>query len=356
MGNVNVPNNAVVSTSTVLHSWSPLICARNPIHFDVWYVHDFIISAPSSVFQTMSLVTLELKGLISFDNLPETQTINLPNLKKLNLSSITLPSELLTALCKSCPKLEYLHLGIQLQEDQILEIITPNLKSLSLHMYRAPESCVFDIDAPLLENFVIKCNASYCYLVKKLSLLSNASIDLGRLFFDQGNEIDDYLNNVVEFFQGMSSVKSLELNDIVMLNGLHQIDNTLWRGFHNLIDLSFRVYKGDNVNWDAPIPLCLLVKAKRVNCSFGREIERDNLVKVARYILSNANVLEQLRICYCFRLTLEVENDDLLEEVELCSRIFVLSRKSLACKIEFETVSIHGSSDRAGTGLIVPQR
>ncbi|KMS97038.1 hypothetical protein BVRB_7g178990 [Beta vulgaris subsp. vulgaris] len=154
----------------------------------------------------------------------------------------------------------------------------------------------------------------------------------------------------------MSSVKSLELNDIVMLNGLHQIDNTLWRGFHNLIDLSFSVYKGDNVNWDAPIPLCLLVKVKRVNCSFGREIERDNLVKVARYILSNANVLEQLRICYCFRLTLEVENDDLLEEVELCSRIFVLSRKSLACKIEFETVSIHGSSDRAGTGLIVPRR
>lgn len=90
-------------------------------------------------------------------------------------------------MCQSCPILEDLHLSFDLislpqpqNERSLMNIISPNLKSLELRMnsWSYLERSKISIDAPKLKNLIIRdYNSFYCFL-QNPSLLADACIDL----------------------------------------------------------------------------------------------------------------------------------------------------------------------------------
>ncbi|XP_021727465.1 F-box/LRR-repeat protein 13-like [Chenopodium quinoa] len=346
-------NNEFLLCSTLLDSWVPLICARNPVNFKVCFDFGFtghFITLPPIIFETQSLVQLELLGNL-YCKLP-IGDINLSNLNKI-VMRLRFDPRVLKTLFKSCPLLESLLVAFELMEDETIEISAHNLKSLTILMNGSSRASKFVIDAPLLEDIEInRCVALYSF-VSKPRVLQKATIGFWTQIFEDGTD----LTLLPEFLRGISSVKSIHLVDnLALFNSLNAIDANVWFDFHNLTHLSLIVSE-EHVIWDAPISTHLLSRLKKIDISEVKLIGEDNDIKLVKYILSNANVLETLYI------SSDANYDDydkggsykLWTKYMFCRRLFRLPRSSLTCKIEFYGAYITASVDGSGNGSVVSQ-
>ncbi|XP_021848194.2 F-box/LRR-repeat protein At3g26922-like [Spinacia oleracea] len=332
--------------SASLNSWIPLICSRNPANFEVSF--DFsrfcrqFIPLPTCIFKTNSLVNLKLSGFF-YCCLPETGVVNLPNLKKLSLNGLDFDPQVLRTLFKSCPLLETLFLKLRLMEDELIDISTPNLKSLTILMRGSSYRSTFLIDAPLLEEIEVQdCLALY-HFVKIPCNLQKSSIGCWSSKSEDSifTKESDYMSNTTNLLKGISNVNCIQLvNNVAIFNTFNQMDANVWSLFHNLIHLRLGLSE-EHVNWGARIPSCLLSKLKKIDLLVMKG--DDNDVNSIKYILSNADVLEKLYISR-FASSGKHGKSQLWKEYKFCGNLFLFTRSSLICKIEFDGAYIHASS------------
>lgn len=325
-----------------LNSWVLLICARYPANLEVsfdFYLNGLqFIPLPPCIFETQSLVKIELRGYFNC-KLPESGIVSLPNLKELSLNGLDFDFQVLRTLFKSCPLLEILFLGVEFMEDEIVEISAPNLRKLAVYMRGSSYRSIFLIDAPLLEEIDVQDCVAFYYFVKIPSNLQKARIHFWDSIFGEGSV---HQTHIPELIRGISNVNSIQLgNNIHIFDTLNRMDAAnLWSLFHNLTYLCLSVSK-ECVNWGARIPLYLLSKLKRIDVLAIKG--DDNDVCSVYYILSLADVLEQLNIS-CFANSGKGGKRQLWKEYKFCGKLFTFSRRSITSKIEFNGAYIHAFS------------
>ncbi|KNA11712.1 hypothetical protein SOVF_132550 [Spinacia oleracea] len=340
------------------------------------------------VFDSQTLVILKLIGMLKIE-LPKNVAIQLPNLKKLSLCYLLDVPLWLRTMFQSCPVLEDLHLSFDLislpqpqNEPSLVNIISPNLKSLELRMnsWSHLERSKISIDAPKLANLRIRDYNSFYYFLQNPSLLVNACIDLkgdSSLEFngeepeeeDSREEEDNYVNQMCKFFGKMSSVSSLELevkNRTNIFTHLHSVNIPI---FHNLVRLKTNCLKDllhslqyfpnlehfevslwledndlpmEKRNWCTPdsVPDCLANKLKTIQIGGLKGIGDD--LKLVEYILGNAMVLEKL----CIEVRIKVEYEKAVwKECMFCKSLFSLPKSSSNCEIVVSGRSVTASGD-----------
>ncbi|XP_021738386.1 F-box/LRR-repeat protein 13-like [Chenopodium quinoa] len=249
--------------------WLHQICRRDPKIINVGFHHShgfyssLLFHIPTCVFETRSLIELDLylPGYIEFK--APTTFINLPNLKKLSLLVCDSYCYLIDTLIKSLPFLEDLKLSMNLTVDvHCFAISASNLKNLFIGMNDwGSKVCRFVIDAPKLEHCEIHGYlAFYEFFTTPIDLqmvlisVEEPSDDEKDDDFDMDYE---YYSLILGLLQGISCVRSLVLIsygvDIMSyLNGLDGIDVPI---FSNLIDLSLY---NDTRPYEGPITRLLL--------------------------------------------------------------------------------------------------
>uniref|UniRef100_A0A803MEZ4 F-box domain-containing protein n=1 Tax=Chenopodium quinoa TaxID=63459 RepID=A0A803MEZ4_CHEQI len=159
-------------------SWLHQVCSRNAENISVNAGYDVSFSLPAFLFNSQSLVTLELLGLLEFPKI-KGLCVNLPNLNKLSLDQLDDVPLCLETLIESCSLLEYLDLVFNLNmSSHVVNIIASNLKSLSVRMLDSTRATTVYIDAPKLVNLNIEDWCSMYYFLRNPSTLVKACIGL----------------------------------------------------------------------------------------------------------------------------------------------------------------------------------
>ncbi|KAL2904874.1 hypothetical protein RDABS01_003584 [Bienertia sinuspersici] len=373
-----------------LQSFFRDIIRRNVEHvfIDVDCSDETLFRVPTCLFNSQSLLVLDLSGMIKFD-LPEFgddydvgDFIQLPNLKRLDLNFLVDVPLWLGILINSCPLLEHLDLTFVLDSaDSLIEgpvdIRCPNLKSLRIELEssRQTECARFHIDAPILTNLKINDDFSLYYFVTSPSTLVRACVELRKftsvLCNDDDELVDDefgeveYLQHMSKFIRGMSSVTNLNLeieSSTNILAYLYSVDDGFLQIFSNLthfettlsgIGLSgwkdlllllqcFPNLKHLKVNmrgdpppernkWCVPncVPDCLVTTLDKIHIS-GLHGSEDDLKLLLEYILSNANLLKELRLRVLHSRNIEEELDNkaytIWKDFQFCKLLFKLPR------------------------------
>ncbi|XP_021765764.1 F-box/LRR-repeat protein 13-like [Chenopodium quinoa] len=282
--------------SAYLKSWIRRVCvlkvAKIKVSCDFPYYLGPHVRFPSCVFDVESLVELELGGNLCCE-LPETEIVSLPNLKKLVL--IDLPTNnrsVFETLFKSCPLLEML--SLEIDEDsansEYLTISAQNLKSLIIR--GKSRHFVFTIKAPLLQHIEIRGFLGLYRFDQYPSRLVRADLDISNFSYSR----IDFIRYIPKLVQGISSVESLNLlNGLSVFNALDSLDFDVGSVFHNLVHLTLDLSKNEKDWGDRnPIPICLLSRLKKIKLLNTQGNAND--VKLLEYILSNATVLDRLYI------------------------------------------------------------
>ncbi|KNA25583.1 hypothetical protein SOVF_005620 [Spinacia oleracea] len=334
--NLDVEQFNVCSASLI--SWIPLFCARNPAILKVSFVisqNGEFITLPTCIFETNSIVNLDLCGFF-YCNLPESGIVTLPNLRKLSLYGVDFDPKVLRTLFNSCPLLETLFLRLNLVEDQLIDILAPNLKSLTIWMMGSSYRSKIVIDAPLLEVIVmLDCVALYSF-VKIPCNLQKATIQ-----FYEPEKVGVHLTNIPDLLQGVSKARFITFGtNLAIFNGFNPNYAHIWSLFSNLTHLKLVLNK-EYGNWGATLPPCLLTKLKSIELSTMNGDEDDE--ESVKFILANANVLDKLHIT-SFANTRRHGRSVLWKEYKFCGNLFLFPRISLTCKIEFDGVYVRASS------------
>ncbi|KNA16988.1 hypothetical protein SOVF_084210 [Spinacia oleracea] len=271
--------------------WFREVCSRNVENITINNnVFDFNFRVPAFVFNSQSLVTLKLLGLLKF-KWPQIGDLSfeLPNLKILHLRELGVVPLWLGTLIRSCPLLEDLFLVFGLYHlpspHSVLNIIAANLKSLSIRMESVANKTktrytTISIDAPKLANLDIRdCNSFYCFL-QNPTKLGKARVDLKSWIIphlecdnresegededseeededseeeDEESEVDEqdgslrgrkkYLRQMTKFVGGMSNVSNLELMIRSRTNILAHLNSEILPIFSNLVCLKLNCLK-----------------------------------------------------------------------------------------------------------------
>ncbi|XP_021745274.1 FBD-associated F-box protein At4g10400-like [Chenopodium quinoa] len=190
-------------------------------------ISSILFPIPECLLNCRSLVILDLFGPFARESDAYRDVdIQLPNLKRLSLRSLTYLPHWFGSLRKSSPLLEDLtlrssqHFMESLNAMQSMNIFFPNLKSLELglvpyNVYQTPDNySIISIDAPKLTNLVTYgCVLPYGFRTNPTALVK-ACIDLRRceMRYEEFEDLDVELHRFSEFFKGMTSVtNSLDL-------------------------------------------------------------------------------------------------------------------------------------------------
>ncbi|XP_021776071.1 F-box/LRR-repeat protein At3g26922-like [Chenopodium quinoa] len=294
----------------------------------------------------------------------------LPNLKKIDVSMQSFRLDFLSRLIRFSPLLEYLKLeGRPLEymvDDILLQIISPNLKRLSIQR----DSCFMPIqvviDAPKLE-FI--CLQDYNHL-SKYSFVKKTPTTLGGAIIYRGLSPDQYLQetNELEFLKSMSNtLRSLTISGTIvgiLANLIHSSQPSLpvfqqlthfnvaimyrnhWKGFVHLLQYLpnvriLRVYQREDQDVDINdmlgigldfVPASISTKITRIVLKNieGKAIEID----VIRYLLKVSNVLKAIEIIIAPN-NIQSKEVQTCRELELCGEFYNLPRSSSDCQIKF---------------------
>ncbi|CAO2828342.1 unnamed protein product [Amaranthus hypochondriacus] len=320
-----------------LQSWIRQICSRNVKEFKISTdICEFspLVPIPDSIFACQSLEVLDLIGNFNC-KMTDNQTINLPNLKKLDIYLPVLNFGLITTiikLVKSCPLLEILSLSLELSiEGFVIDLCAPNLEYCGIDLYGISQHrSRFVIDAPSLKGISLSGSLAFYTFVSQPCRLQNANIQ----FRDDANE---HLSLFSDLIKGICAISFLgSSNNLAIFNGYQYMGVKTRPIFHNLRELKLGKLSGMGMNERAPIPACLLRKLRYVE--MVEVLGEDNDVKLAKYILHNANVLEKLEIWVENLDDYESENgekEQLWMEYRFCRELFEFPKKSSACKVVF---------------------
>ncbi|XP_021716018.1 F-box/FBD/LRR-repeat protein At1g16930-like [Chenopodium quinoa] len=364
--------------------WVREVCSRNveDIRIDAHYDSQFCV--PAILFNSQSLVTLKLWGLLQF-KWPEIGSLcfHLPNLKSLNLCKLIDVPLSLGTLLRSCPHLEHLDLDFDLADNlhfslssSVVNIIAPNLKSLSIHMLYTPGQISVYIDAPKLENLKIENFYSIYYFLRNPTVLKEARIEL---MHDEwyGLESDDeeekeldygslsearkeYLHQMTKFVGGMSTVTNLELR-LESLTNIFKYQNPVKLPiFSNvahletnfLKDLMFSLHCFPNLEHLKVSDCDDKMEQTHKTIQIWRLKGTDDNLRFLAYILRNAFVLEKLLVKFHM---VDGEYDKyerekayaVWKECQFCKSLMKLPRSSLTCQLELSGRSVIAS----GNGL-----
>uniref|UniRef100_A0A803MF15 F-box domain-containing protein n=1 Tax=Chenopodium quinoa TaxID=63459 RepID=A0A803MF15_CHEQI len=319
-------------------SWFREVCSRNVENISVNADYYVSFPLPAFLFNSQSLVTLTLRGLLELPKIKDL-CVNLPNLNKLTLDQLDKFPLCLETLIKSSSLLEHLDLVFDLDlSSHVVNIIASNLKSLSisnLSMLNNTRKTRVYIDAPKLAKLKIQDWSSIYYFLQNPSILVKACIQLENDGGYDGLELDgeqdygalsgprkEYICQMTKFVGGLSSVSKLELK----LEKHLEVD--LW-----LLD-----DKMEQRRWCAPdfIPDCLVSKLETIHISGLKGIDDD--LRLLAYILSNAIVLKKLLVDFSTVDGAYVENERdkayaVWKECQLCRSLLNLPRSSSTCEV-----------------------
>ncbi|XP_021715927.1 F-box/FBD/LRR-repeat protein At1g16930-like [Chenopodium quinoa] len=361
-----------------LESWFHQVFSRNVENISVNAEYDVPLLLPAFLFNSQSLVTLSILGVLKLPKIKDL-CVNLPNLNKLTLDELDNFPLCLENLIKSCSLLEHLDLVFDLDlSSHVVNIIASNLKSLSisnLSMLNNTRKTRVYIDAPKLAKLKIQDWSSIYYFLQNPSILVKACIQLENDGGYDGLELDgeqdygalsgprkEYICQMTKFFGGLSSVSKLELkleswtNILRYFNCLNLpiFSNLTWlqtncfkdllislNYFPNLehleVDLWLLDDKMEQRRWCAPdfIPDCLVSKLETIHIS---TVGIDDDLRLLAYILSNAIVLKKLLVDFSTVDGAYVENERdkayaVWKECQLCRSLLNLPRSSSTCEV-----------------------
>uniref|UniRef100_A0A803MF10 FBD domain-containing protein n=1 Tax=Chenopodium quinoa TaxID=63459 RepID=A0A803MF10_CHEQI len=217
---------------TATTSWFREVFSRDVEDIQVTAAYDKYFFIPALLFNSRSLVSLALWGVLEILKI-EDLCFNLPNLKRLNLNKLKDVPLWLETLITSCPLLEDLDLGFNLDLNSHLSsyaviIVGSNLESLTIRLLAESSSKKWhlrvSIDAPKLSYLYIEDGNSIYTFIRNPTTLVDAHIRLLNddsywLYFDDEEEDNDllhvqqeeYIRQMAKFVRGMSSVTYLEL-------------------------------------------------------------------------------------------------------------------------------------------------
>ncbi|XP_021716014.1 F-box/FBD/LRR-repeat protein At5g56420-like [Chenopodium quinoa] len=363
---------------------------------------------PSCLFNSQFLVVLRLEGMFKLEKPLNNLGFQLPNLKKLVLCYIVHIPFWFETLFTSCPLLEYLCLHVELLEPKnapslnapSLRISAPNLKSFYIHILgfsSMMQRAKIYFDAPKLENLSISDCTSFYYFIRYPTTLVNAEIDLSKwIDDDEADEVDDedYLQHMCKFVGKMFSVSHLKLmadRDTNILPYLDYGGDAYLPIFRNLIHLETGFTDVGMSGWtdllyylqcfpnlehlkvdmtvDPPyaqsmwcdvhsIPNCLVSKLKTIE--IGRLKGTSNELELLAYILSNANVLEKLRLHVHIEEKFDLKDVlqkayEVWKECQFYKAVFELPRSSSTCEVVVSGRSVSASGNALQNGYLTSQ-
>ncbi|XP_074298961.1 F-box protein At4g09920-like [Silene latifolia] len=198
------------------YSWLRRICNWNVRELNLTWTPYFYGKhkprLPSYVFQTRSLVSIELDSTYDWELLA--YPIILPNLKKLSLSFCSITCECLGMLIKSCLLLEELSLtSVEFRTDGYLKCSNQNLRRLFMYLRFGNRSKVV-INAPKLEYLDV------CASIKGVICLDEEPIALREAkhqISENHHPLDDEKKKLMsKFYEAISSVAWITLNVAVL--------------------------------------------------------------------------------------------------------------------------------------------
>ncbi|XP_021739494.1 putative FBD-associated F-box protein At5g56390 [Chenopodium quinoa] len=332
---------------------------------------DFV---PRCIFKIRSLVELKLDGYF-YCKLPNVKrgVVNLPNLKKLELVEIQLDCyQKLWALIKSCPVLEVLSLKPVFDNAAnvgVVNISSPKLKSLLMINRIRTRDVKFVIDTPLLEHLVLHGYLGYYSFVEYPSKLIKAELCINDFYV--GKRYTDLSAKILQVVQRISGVESASLDYYPsFFKVLSNMDVDLGSIFRNLTHLKLSAFGFEDFDVHNPIPLCLLSKLKRLEIMQMKG--KANSVKLLKYILRDANVLERLYLTTVYDFhgfdnyrnffddndsdskdENDLKRDQLWWEYKIFKTLLFVPKSSLPSEVKFVGNYICVSSNGPQNGLIV---
>ncbi|XP_074296501.1 FBD-associated F-box protein At4g10400-like [Silene latifolia] len=138
------------------YSWLRRICDWNVRELNFtrpsYFYGKYKLRLPSYIFQTRSLVSIELDSMVDWELPNDADPIILPNLKKLSLNFSYIRCEFLGKLIKSCLSLEELSLDqcLESRTDGYLKCSNQNLRRLFINWKSGSKSKIV-INTPKLE-------------------------------------------------------------------------------------------------------------------------------------------------------------------------------------------------------------
>ncbi|KAL3503457.1 hypothetical protein ACH5RR_037906 [Cinchona calisaya] len=334
--------------SRCVSTWLSAACNIEELDLEIWEIREF----PWSDFVGNSLVTLKLSVDVLLD-IPS--TVSFPSLKILHLHSVTYVNDAsIEKFLSCCPVLEDLQISrTDWDNIQNFVIAVPSLKRLNLefnihemYLYDTddPEDiydCKLFVDAPNLEYLSLLDYMSYSIQVNHMDYVTKSYLSVNKILeMDHwtDEQISNYGSNVCGIFRSIHNVKCLTIGDFTMESLAEALDRRL-PTFHNLVHLEIIL---DGVNgamllpnllkispklkslilpqgitrpglqgfnpeenqtisyrWKPPenVLECLLLSLKNVEIRrISGKVEEE--LKLVKYLLENAMVLEKMTICY----------------------------------------------------------
>ncbi|XP_021851257.1 F-box/FBD/LRR-repeat protein At5g22660-like [Spinacia oleracea] len=352
----------------MINLWFQQICARNVKEIKVssrelCYFKPYVL--PQYVYQTRSLVELEIDRSINLGYRWDDDEINLPNLKKLKIYRSMYSLKRLEKFINSCPSLEDFYLEIDLTRDIELSVVNlsvRNLKSLVLLLYGIHHTCKVMIESPILEYFTVAgpnnhmLGFSFEEIPIKLVETRMSMINSWKA---------DQMLPLLKFLREICHVRFLEL-DSVPFKPLKTFPNLgrltlgfstcdfrrliIFLGFCPALEVLILDMKGttddEGLTWVSSGILPKYTRPKKIEIRIGRLKYQRELMKMVRYFVQNCQALEQLK----FSITEEGhEYEDKLSkqriERQFCDDLLDLPRSSSRCEIIFSGNFLKKSSN-----------
>ncbi|XP_057484503.1 putative F-box/FBD/LRR-repeat protein At5g22670 isoform X2 [Actinidia eriantha] len=350
-----------------LHRWISVAIDRCVQEIDIESYPFQILSLPSELFTSKTLLSLKLFSDLKFD-FPD--SVFLPNLKVLHVSLHHPGNDLTQQLFSSCPLLEDLHIraNVRNTEEIIFNVCTPALKKLEFRLVVFVDNEYFQrgvmfskskvvVNAPLLKDLTIDDDYLAGYSLKNMSSLVKASIQVGHCCMQVLGKKED-ADPLFMILEGITSVKFLTLAATTM-GGLDFANDKKLPLFPNLAYLELRGHIGyswrrlpdflcsvpnlvtlelrkepppehemwiQEFGWTEPqeTPTCLLSHLETILMTGFKG--QDEELKLLKYFLENGKALKKVTI-QCRYLAIQ-------EERNILRGLAMFPRASKTCQIE----------------------
>ncbi|KAG7585982.1 F-box domain [Arabidopsis thaliana x Arabidopsis arenosa] len=191
--------------------WITVIVNRNVQNLDVAWP---VVEIPRTLYKCESLVSLKLSEV----TLPKTEFVSLPSVKVMVLNWVEFDNDLsLEMLISGCSVLESLTLCRRSGDNvEVLRVSSQSL--LSFNYYGSSSKSFRDdlvvvIDAPKVENLMLSHDITASFIIKNLSSLVEADIDIEFNFCRKKFDPNDLAKRemIRNFFVGISGVKNMTI-------------------------------------------------------------------------------------------------------------------------------------------------
>ncbi|XP_074302476.1 F-box/FBD/LRR-repeat protein At5g22660-like [Silene latifolia] len=342
-----------------------------------YYLIQSWFALPSFIWVTQSLVSLELDTTLTLQLPDDKDPINLPNLKKLHLCSISINVESLEKLIKACPSLEELgfvytscagpyycrgRISRRLTRLCYIKFSHQNLQRLFIK--NLPNNYRVVVNAPKLEYLAIRASKSVgLRFEEEPMMLCEAKIDLiDYNYYYKCVLTEDEIKSMTKFYGVFSNVTILSPDIFVLKNS--------WPSnmFCNATKLTLSMTASCNINiLLAMLELCpvLDVLTLQICERYGMEraaemlghvntLQRvlktikietncnsddkstESLVELVEYLLSKSVDLKQFRVTVDWSShRMEGTEGAEIREMKLCTLLYQCPVLSEGCEVEF---------------------